>query len=217
MTRRSPGLDPGPLVPRMFAVHGVAPAPPLPEPMNRLLLCFALILASAPTAPAADPDQRMLFDFAQASSMRGWNVEDDVVMGGVSRGRFSRDAEGFAVFRGEVSLENNGGFSSVQNNFAPLDVAAYEHAVLRLKGDGKNYRFIVEADENARHYYVAEFTTTGDWQEVKIPLRTMYAVRRGDRLDLPDYPGKTLSQVRLMIANGRTESFRLEIASIRLE
>jgi hypothetical protein len=64
---------------------------------------------------------------------------------------------------------------------------------------------------------VAEFTTTGDWQEVKIPLRTMYAVRRGDRLDLPDYPGKTLSQVRFMIANGRAESFRLEIASIKLE
>lgn len=217
MTRRSPDLDPGPPGPRMTAVHGTAPAPSLLNPVNRFLLCSALILASALTAPAADPDQRMLFDFAQASSMRGWNVEDDVVMGGVSRGRFSRDAEGFAVFRGEVSLENNGGFSSVQNNFAPLDVAPYEHAVLRLKGDGKNYRFIVEADENARHYYVAEFTTTGDWQEVKIPLRTMYAVRRGDRLDLPDYPGKTLSQVRLMIANGRAESFRLEIASIGLE
>ncbi len=198
-------------------MHGTAPVPLLLNPVNRFLLCSALILTSAPAAPAADPDLRILFDFAQASSMRGWQVEDDVVMGGVSRGRFSRDAEGSAVFRGEVSLENNGGFSSVQNNFAPLDVAAYEHAVLRLKGDGKNYRFIVEADENARHYYVAEFTTTGDWQEVKIPLRTMYAVRRGDRLDLPDYPGKTLSQVRLMIANGRAESFRLEIASIGLE
>ena len=64
---------------------------------------------------------------------------------------------------------------------------------------------------------MAEFPTTGHWEEIKIPLRTMYPVRRGDRLDLPDYSGETLSQVRFMIANGRAESFQLEIASIALE
>ena len=45
----------------------------------------------------------------------------------------------------------------------------------------------------------------------------MYPVRRGDRLDIPDYPAETMSQVRFMIANGRAESFQLEIASISLE
>jgi hypothetical protein len=124
---------------------------------------------------------------------------------------------GHLIFHGEVSLENNGGFSSIQNNFNPLDVSGYQHAILRLKGDGKDYRFIVESDPKARHYYVAEFGTSGEWQEIKIPLRTMYPMRRGDRLDLPDYPAETLSQVRFMIANGRAESFRIEIASIRLE
>jgi hypothetical protein len=127
------------------------------------------------------------------------------------------DKPGHLIFHGDVSLENNGGFSSIQNNFDSLDVSGYQHAILRLKGDGKDYRFIVESDPNARHYYVAEFGTSGDWQEIKIPLRKMYPMRRGDRLDLPDYSAETLSQVRFMIANGRAESFRLEIASIRLE
>jgi hypothetical protein len=45
----------------------------------------------------------------------------------------------------------------------------------------------------------------------------MYPMRRGDRLNIPDYPAETVAQVRLMIANGRAESFRLEIASITLE
>jgi hypothetical protein len=152
---------------------------------------------------------KVLFDFTDPAAMRGWQVEDDGVMGGVSRGNM--------VFHGDVSLENNGGFSSIQNNFNPLDVSGYQHAILRLKGDGKDYRFIVESDPKARHYYVAEFGTSGEWQEIKIPLRTMYPMRRGDRLDLPDYPAETLSQVRFMIANGRAESFRIEIASIRLE
>jgi hypothetical protein len=138
-------------------------------------------------------------------------------MGGVSKGTFTRDPDDHAVFSGEVSLENDGGFSSVQCYFGPIDVSSYRTAVIRLKGDGKNYRFIVESEKDARHNYVANFKTSGEWQEIKIPLRKMYPVRRGDRLDLPDYSGKSMAQVRFMIANGRAETFRLQIASIRLE
>jgi hypothetical protein len=175
-----------------------------------IICILSLIRAHAETS-------KVLFDFANPAVMRGWQVEDDGVMGGVSRGNMVHDKPGHLIFHGDVSLENNGGFSSIQNNFDSLDVSGYQHAILRLKGDGKDYRFIVESAPNARHYYVAEFGTSGDWQEIKIPLRTMYPMRRGDRLDLPDYPAETLSQVRFMIANGRAESFRLEIASIRLE
>jgi hypothetical protein len=180
------------------------------------LFTFTIICLLSLTGAHAEP-AKVLFDFTDPAAMRGWQVEDDGVMGGVSRGNMVHDKAGHLIFRGEVSLENNGGFSSIQNNFSPIDVSKYQHAILRLKGDGKDYRLIVESDPSARHYYVAEFTTNGDWQEIKIPLRTMYPMRRGDRLDLPDYPAETLSQVRLMIANGRAESFRLEIASIRLE
>lgn len=179
-----------------------------------LLVClFAL---TSLQLNAAEP-AKVLFDFTDPAAMRGWQVEDDVVMGGRSQGTLSRDPAGHLIFRGEVSLENNGGFSSIQNNFDPIDISKYQHAIIRLKGDGKDYRFLVEAEKDARHYYVAEFATTGDWQEIKIPLRTMYPMRRGDRLAIPDYSAETLSQVRFMIANRRAESFQLEIASIRLE
>jgi hypothetical protein len=183
------------------------------KPLLILVFAFAVQAAKA----EANKPGKILFDFSDPAAMRGWHIEDDGVMGGVSKGAFIRDRHGYAVFSGKVSLENNGGFSSIQNNFDPLDVSGYQHAILRLKGDGKDYRFIVESDPNARNYYVAEFTTTGDWQEIKIPLRKMYPMRRGDRLSIPDYPAETMSQVRFMIANGRAESFQLEIASIKLK
>ena len=186
--------------------------------MTRSPLTLLVILAVLVSLPAlATEPTKVLFDFADPAALRGWRVQDDGVMGGLSKGNITRDPAGYAVFSGKVSLENNGGFSSIQNNFDPIEVSPYEQAVIRLKGDGKDYRFIVKAENDARHYYVAEFPTTGHWEEIKIPLRTMYPVRRGDRLDLPDYPGETLSQVRFMIANGRAESFQLEIASIALE
>ena len=184
--------------------------------MIRLLL-VALLLVGNQSKAGADKPGKMLFDFVDPAAMRGWQIEDDGVMGGVSKGAFTRDPAGHAVFSGKVSLENNGGFSSVQCYFDPIDVSPFGTAVIRVKGDGKNYRFIVESEKDARHYYVANFETTGEWQDIEIPLRTMYPVRRGDRLDLPDYPGKTMAQIRFMIANGRAENFRLQIASVCLE
>lgn len=180
-----------------------------------LALVFALAVQSV-NAGVVKPG-KVLFDFAEPAAMGGWQIEDDGVMGGVSKGTFTRDPAGHAIFSGKVSLENDGGFSSAQCYFDPIDVSSCRTAVIRLKGDGKNYRFIVESEKDAHHYYVANFESTGEWQDIEVPLRTMHPVRRGDRLDLPDYPGTTLAQVRFMIANGRAESFRLEIASIALE
>lgn len=182
---------------------------------NLLILVFALAVQTA--TAAEEKPAKTLFDFADPAAMRRWHIEDDGVMGGVSKGTFTRNRDGYAVFSGKVSLENDGGFSSVQCYFDPIDVSSYRAAVIKLRGDGKNYRLIVESEMDARHHYVANFETSGGWQEIRIPLRQMYPVRRGDRLDLPDYPGQTMAQVRFMIANRKAETFRLEIASISLK
>ena len=46
-------------------------------------------------------------------SQGGWKVVNDDVMGGVSQGA-TQAAKNVMVFEGNISLENNGGFSSVQ-------------------------------------------------------------------------------------------------------
>ena len=169
--------------------------------------------------PANRPASRRLtvFDFTRSGGLGAWEVEDDVVMGGRSSGALAISPEGHGVFSGQVSLENNGGFSSIQLFFEPMDIAPYRTACLRLRGDGKRYQFLGEAEKNARHYYVYEFSTTGDWQTVEVPLAEMVPVRRGDRLAIPNFPGKTLAQVRFFIANGKPESFRLEIDKVWLK
>ena len=58
----------------------------------------------------------MLYNFSQNSSRSDWQVVDDVVMGGRSDGGFYIDENGNGVFEGKVSLENNGGFSSVRHS-----------------------------------------------------------------------------------------------------
>lgn len=162
------------------------------------------------------PDALLLYDFRSPEPGSSWQVEDDGVMGGRSKGAFAINDDGHGVFSGDVSLENNGGFSSIQYFFPERDIRGYTTASIRLKGDGRNYRFLVEATEGARHYYVYEFATSGDWQTVDIPLRDMFPERRGDRLDLPNFPAETLAQVRFLIANKKAESFQLLIDRIWL-
>jgi NADH dehydrogenase [ubiquinone] 1 alpha subcomplex assembly factor 1 len=168
-------------------------------------------------AGRAHSKEMVIFDFSTVADPNEWEVEDDVVMGGRSEGEFSINDAGNAIFSGKVSLENNGGFSSVQHYFEPIDVSPYRTAFIRLKGDGKRYQFLVEAESNERHYYVYEFQTIKDWQTVEVPLAEMYAVYRGQRLTIPNYPGQTMTQVRFLIANGKPESFHLEIDKIWLK
>jgi hypothetical protein len=168
-------------------------------------------------AGVAESEPLLVFDFHKDADLAGWEIEDDVVMGGRSQGVLKLNDEGHAVFSGAVSLENDGGFSSLQWYFPPMDVSAYTTALLRVKGDGKNYQFRVESEPGLHHNYVYTFATSGEWETIEVPLKEMYAEHHGNRLDLPNYPGKILSQIRFLIANGEAENFELLIDRIELK
>lgn len=158
-----------------------------------------------------------VYDFSPESKSGDWFVLDDGVMGGRSQGNVGLSEEGHGIFQGTVSLENNGGFSSIRARMKELETQDYSAFKIRLKGDGKNYQFRVRSQLNERHSYQYEFPTTGEWQEVTVPFDQMIPTFRGMRLDMPAYPGETLRQCSFLISNKKNESFRLEIDKIWLE
>jgi NADH dehydrogenase [ubiquinone] 1 alpha subcomplex assembly factor 1 len=158
----------------------------------------------------------VIVDFTAGSSHGEWRIVDDVVMGGRSGGSFSVSEEGMGVFQGRVSLENNGGFSSVQYNLPKRNVEAYRYFGIRLKGDGKRYQFRVRSDPSQSHSYAHYFQTSGEWQTIRVSMDDMFPTLRGVRLNIPGYPGRELSMIAFLIGNERNEEFCLEIESIRL-
>lgn len=159
----------------------------------------------------------LLFDFSESPDWSAWEIENDVVMGGNSTSKLSRSPEGNAVFTGSVSLENNGGFASVQNHFEPKDIGGKDKAVIRVKGDGKEYQFRIKADLEERASYVYNFKTSGDWQTIEIPLNKMEPTYRGNKLNQPNFNANKLQEIRFLIGNGKAEEFRLEIDKIELK
>ena len=63
----------------------------------------------------------LIFDFDHNTNLNDWKIIDDVVMGGKSNGKFTIDNDGNGVFSGDVSIENNGGFSSLRYQFNKIN------------------------------------------------------------------------------------------------
>lgn len=159
----------------------------------------------------------LIFKFESGVSTKGWRVVDDRVMGGRSQGDFEVNSEGFGVFEGYVTTENNGGFSSLRYNFDGLKTAGFTSIVLKLKGDGKFYQFRLKGSDNQRHSYIYSFKTSGESQEISIPLQDFVPSFRGYTLDIPNFNADKIEQIAFLIGNKVKENFRLEIESISLK
>lgn len=158
----------------------------------------------------------VLYDFSKTKTLDGWYTVNDVVMGGRSTCTFQLDQNGDALFKGQVSLENNGGFSSVHYRFSPFQTKGFSHLLLRVKGDGKRYQVRIKNKANDYHSYIAYFETNGEWQEIKVALNQMYPSFRGRTLDMPNFAGGEIEEFALLIGNKKEEAFRISIDKIVL-
>ena len=159
----------------------------------------------------------ILFDFNPKSDISDWKVVDDVVMGGRSNSSFELNKKGHGVFSGNVSLDNNGGFSLVRYRFDTKNIKGYTKAILKIKGASKAYQFRIKTTTFDRHSYIAKFETNGEWQSIEIVLAEMYPAFRGNKLNIPNYPAETFEELAFLVGNKKAESFQLEIDSITLE
>lgn len=160
---------------------------------------------------------QIIFDFSKSSGIEKWVIVDDVVMGGRSSGTFEMNADGHGVFTGAVSLENNGGFSSVRYKFDETFIKGATKVVLKVKGDGKKYQFRVKTNSSDYYSYIFSFSTTGEWQEIEIRLEDMYPTFRGRKLDQPNFSSEHMEEIAFLIGNKKKENFQLLIDKIELK
>ncbi len=176
--------------------------------MKLIILSFLLFTMS---------NSLVIFDFSSKSDLQDWYVVDDGVMGGRSQGKFYISSEGFAVFEGIVSMENNGGFSSVRYNMQAIDISEFNTLKIKVKGDGKTFQIRAKTSRRDYQSYIAYAETTGEWEVLEIKLGDMYPGYRGSRLRMANYPGEVMAEFAVLIGNKKAETFKLEIDKIWLE
>ena len=118
----------------------------------------------APTTTMT-PTSRVLFDFGDPSSATGWFNQNDTVMGGVSDSA-SAWVDGHLVFSGNLSLDNNGGFTSTFgpiNEQLPALMSGANAIVVTARGDSQTYLMQIRNNDNTR--YIQRFTTVADIEQ----------------------------------------------------
>ena len=160
----------------------------------------------------------MIFDFSKTDDINQWRPINDTVMGGISESQLQFNKEGIVLFTGNVSLENNGGFASLQSQPSDYNFTGYEGIAIRVKGDGKRYKLSLKNNTflDSARYEAAFKTEKGAWTIVRIPFSTLVPTFRGTLLNNEAPPD--LSKVKsfgLLISDKQEGPFRLEIAWIK--
>ncbi len=84
--------------------------------------------------------EKILSSFkSSGDSITDWQIVDDGVMGGLSKGKFDISGKQTLKFSGNLSLKNNGGFSSIRSKRTTMDLSEFKGIKMRVKGDGRTW------------------------------------------------------------------------------
>ena len=155
-------------------------------------------------------EEIMLEDFSE-NDLLSWNIVDDTVMGGRSRGSFKIN-NNIGEFKGYLSLANNGGFSSVRAYY-PYDLIGISSITLRVKGDGRKYNFRVRTNKNSWASYSHSFSTESNtWQEITLNIQDFFPTYRGYNVQNVQRLSELLiREIGIMISDKNEGNFALMI------
>ena len=164
--------------------------------------------------------EKILSSFkSSGDSISDWQIVDDGVMGGLSKGKFDISGKQTLKFSGNLSLKNNGGFSSIRSKRTTMDLSEFKGIRMRVKGDGRTYKLRMESDSRYRRMAVSfqhEFKTTKEgWTEVFIPFDKLKASFRGWNLPGMKFNSKSIQRVGLIIADKKEGPFELNVDWIK--
>ena len=171
--------------------------------------------------------QLELFDFTQPdlNLQATWGAVDDVVMGGVSESGI-RLADGYALFSGNVSTDNSGGFASVRTrNFEPsFNLSNYRGIELRVKGDGQRYKLFIRTETRWDGVgYAYSFDTIADeWMTIQVPFQDLVPIFRAKTVNDAPLDTTQICSLQLMLSKFEYDKalnprFRAGLFSLQVE
>jgi hypothetical protein len=147
-----------------------------------------------------------------------WQMFTDMVMGGVSNGTMTREVvAGRAAIRmrGDVSLENNGGFVQIAIDLAPdgraIDARTWRGIELDVFGNGEEYGIHLRTEDLTRPWqsYRQSFRADPQWRTIQFRFADFVPYRTEVPLDT-----RRLRRIGV-VAIGRAFSADLTVGGLR--
>jgi len=184
--------------------------------MNFLTIIISAIIMSSPLHQTEDT---ILLNASNMKTENRWRIVNDGVMGGLSSSKVIVNEDNKIIFRGNVSLENNGGFASLRSPVKNYNFEKFAGLEIKLKGDGKRYSFSMkETTYFNGYFYTSSFETKKDeWIVVQIPFNQFklyyYGKETGSNKTTPL---NNIKEISLLIGDKQQGSFITEVDYINL-
>lgn len=158
-----------------------------------------------------------MIDFTQMEEATYWQSTNDAVMGGMSQGKLKYKGQS-CIFSGNISLENNGGFSSINRLIDKLN-QDLDTVEIDVAGDGLIYQIRVATLVNGyRLAYKHDFETSqGQRKKIKFSLSHFKASFRGNLVeDAPALKSEDIRQVGFLLVNREQRHFSISLYSLAI-
>jgi transforming growth factor-beta-induced protein len=179
------------------------------------LLILTVVAMTGLFSSSALAGERTISAFDGEDSLR-WRTMNDGVMGGRSQGDAVTSENATLLFAGDISLENNGGFSSIRTRPQDLQLGEYDGLKIRVQGDGRSYKMSLRTSGSSSWIaYWADFETVkGKWITVDIPFSEWAPTTFGRKLAGPRLIPARINSVGFMLYDKKAGPFSLEVDSI---
>lgn len=183
--------------------------------MSALLIQLMVSMVVFSSLALAEPKRVTTFQTGQGDGDVRWQVVNDTVMGGRSESSFVI-IDGQLQFTGKLNTRG-GGFASLRSNRQDWDLPEFSVVRLKVRGDGRDYRFRLYVD-NDRASYQRDFATAADeWQIIELPIKEFHAAWRGRRLNRPPLLTSRVVGMGLILADGIDGPFELTVDWIEFD
>lgn len=180
---------------------------------TKIVLVASFIAIAARSAPAEPLDRDIEIETGV------WRVVVDGVMGGRSTGGVAQRESGIVEFSGDLSLENNGGFSQMRRDVNGNRFSGARGIEIIVRGDGREYNFDVRCS-NARvfagAFQCAFDTENGQWTTIRMPFDDFRLHSFGQPVPgAPEIEPEMIESIGVTLSDKKAGPFLLKVASIR--
>lgn len=177
----------------------------------------ALVFASALALCSVVQAQPVNLEFDAGVS--GWRTVLDGVMGGRSTGRVTQPEAGILRFSGELSLENNGGFSQTQTTVPEASLKDAIGIEARVRGDGRTYQFDVRCSDvrmMAGSFQTKFDTVAGEWMTLRLPFEQFRLYSFGRLVpNAPKLTPERVESIGVTLSDKKAGAFQLDVDFVR--
>ncbi len=165
-------------------------------------------------------NENLRIDFGETTGGQDWNIVNDSVMGGLSNSELTF-TQNSILFKGELSLKNNGGFSSIRSSNQKFDLSKYSTVKIKFRSTGRDFALrFASSDLYYKTNYKNSFSSsTGEWEVVELKMSDFKEYRMGEISNINVSKDKLESIIRIgiIISDKKEGAFNIEVDYIEFE